>query len=40
MHSLRFTSGATHADLLAADSAAGHFPHALAEVGLGSDSNE
>ena len=37
--SLRSTSGATHANLLEASSAAGHFTNASAEVGLGSDLN-
>ena len=31
--SLRFTSGATHADLLAAGSAAGHFPTCISRGG-------
>ena len=39
VHSPRFTSGATLADLLAAGTQPITSPHACAEVGLGSDSN-
>ena len=39
VHSPRFTSGATLADLLAADAQPVTSPPACAEVGLGSDSN-
>ena len=39
VHSPRFTSGATLADLLAAGAQPVTSPHACAEVGLGSDSN-
>ena len=39
VHSPRFTSGATLADLLAAGTQPVTSPHACAEVGLGSDSN-
>ena len=39
VHSPRFTSGATLADLLAAGEQLVTSPHACAEVGLGSDSN-
>ena len=39
VHSPRFTSGATLADLLAAGAQLVTSPHACAEVGLGSDSN-
>ena len=39
VHSPRFTSGATLADLLAAGVQPVTSPHACAEVGLGSDSN-
>ena len=39
VHSPRFTSGATLADLLAASMQPVTSPHACAEVGLGSDSN-
>ena len=39
VHSPRFTSGATLADLLAAGVQLVTSPHACAEVGLGSDSN-
>ena len=39
VHSSRFTSGATLADLLAAGTQPVTSPHACAEVGLGSDSN-
>ena len=39
VHSPRFTSGATLADLLAAGTQSVTSPHACAEVGLGSDSN-
>ena len=39
VHSPRFTSGATLANLLAAGSQPVTSPHACAEVGLGSDSN-
>ena len=39
IHSPRFTSGATLADLLAAGAQPVTSPHACAEVGLGSDSN-
>ena len=39
VHSPRFTSGATLADLLAADTQPVTSPHACAEVGLGSVSN-
>ena len=39
IHSPRFTSGATLADLLAASAQPVTSPHACAEVGLGSDSN-
>ena len=38
-HSSRSTSGATHADLLAAGVQPVTFPHACEEVGLGLDSN-
>ena len=40
VHSLRSTSGATNADLLAASMQPVTSPHACAEVGLGSDSND
>ena len=39
VHSPRFTSGATLANLLAAGAQPVTSPHACAEVGLGSDSN-
>ena len=39
VHSLRSTSGATCANLLAASVQPVSFPHACSEVGLGSDSN-
>ena len=39
VHSPRFISGATLADLLAAGAQPVTSPHACAEVGLGSDSN-
>ena len=39
VHSPRFTSGATLADLLVAGMQLVTSPHAYAEVGLGSDSN-
>ena len=39
VHSPRFTSGATLANLLAASTQPVTFPHACAEVGLGSDLN-
>ena len=40
VHFPRSTTGATRADLLAASSHPVTSPHACAEVGLGSDSNE